>query len=963
MNTLTPMQSACWFGRDTHSGFLGGVAAHLYTEFNAQALDLHKLEAALQRLYREHPMLRLALHKDGQAVIREASNTPPPLLEIDDLRTLCEQEQKASLLQKRDQWTHQRLALGDGQVARFSVSLCSEDRIRLHIDTDMIAIDPSSFRLLMEDLALFYHTDDAPYASAPSFFEWHYAVQNHADYRKLYTRDRQWWQAHLEDIAPAPSLPFTKEMLNGAQSHCLHDQLSLDDVAALEKLARHNHITLSSLVIGTFAFSLSQFTQDKDFRLNIPTFWRAPVLPEADRSIGDFADFVLLSVHTEKHRHLADFIQAVGLQMIPLLEHSHYSGVNILRDLSRHHGETQLAPVVFTAALDLSGGQLFSDSVRQAFGSMDWCISQGPQVALDAQAVRTDSGILLNWDIRLDALELHWVNQVFRLFANTLRTICRTPALLSSDFNNLLDAVNQQDSLPPCSSTSPNDREAPLSALQQAYLLGRTPMLPLGGVAMQEFREYSGDFPIQTLRDRLRSLVERHTSLRTYINADKLSQTVSEKIVVNLIETDLTQMSIDAANAYMDRYRETYTHALFDLGLPPWNITVFQLHDNQLAVFARFDALIVDGRAIATLMNELFTLDEVEPTAALLEQDEPTSDANRESAKEYWHEKLANIKEAPQIPWLAPLDTIHEVRFKRLSTTLDAKTFRQFCKLSAKRGLFKNTAVMSVILDLLAQWSKDHFIYAALPVLPLYSGALANHSTFIAVTWQYDSNDVIEQAKQLQHDIHEGLQNLSFSGVDIARQLVEQCDAKPILPVVITNGLSWPVAPADQTMQLKNGLTQTPQVAMDIRFSKHEKGGLILSIDYVTNAVDTAAVTSLLEAINSTMHEVVETGEFHVDRLLVADKSSVSESLLLTTDQGNQAIEDRILKVYSEAIGITDKNQLSKDTNFISVGLRPQHLKSILKYLNSEFSMELSGKDIIKCRNATEIKALIQGPR
>ena len=35
---------------------------------------------------------------------------------------------------------------------------------------------------------------------------------------------------------------------------------------------------------------------------------------------------------------------------------------------------------------------------------MNWVISQGPQVALDAQVAHVDDGILVNWDIRLDAL-------------------------------------------------------------------------------------------------------------------------------------------------------------------------------------------------------------------------------------------------------------------------------------------------------------------------------------------------------------------------------------------------------------------------------------------------------------------------------------------------------------------------------------------------------------------------------
>ncbi|MDB0160250.1 hypothetical protein CTY87_01930, partial [Escherichia coli] len=55
MCELTSMQAACWFGRSGNAT-LGGVAAHLYAEFDGQFIDLQKLHLALQRLYKEHPI-------------------------------------------------------------------------------------------------------------------------------------------------------------------------------------------------------------------------------------------------------------------------------------------------------------------------------------------------------------------------------------------------------------------------------------------------------------------------------------------------------------------------------------------------------------------------------------------------------------------------------------------------------------------------------------------------------------------------------------------------------------------------------------------------------------------------------------------------------------------------------------------------------------------------------------------
>ena len=82
--------------------------------------------------------------------------------------------------------------------------------------------------------------------------------------------------------------------------------------------------------------------------------------------------------------------------------------------------------------------------------------------------------------------------------------------------------------------------EQPLTSLQQAYLLGRTAQMPLGGVAMQEFREYRGAMDPALLRGRLAERVQRHPSLRTRIDAQRLVQRVSEVGELNLDELDLT---------------------------------------------------------------------------------------------------------------------------------------------------------------------------------------------------------------------------------------------------------------------------------------------------------------------------------------------------------------------------------------------------------------------------------------
>ena len=181
---------------------------------------------------------------------------------------------------------------------------------------------------------------------------------------------------------------------------------------------------------------------------------------------------------------------------------------------------------------------------------MNWVISQGPQVALDAQIVSADGGVLINWDIRLDALPQDWIMQLFNDFVALATAVAADPAALERPL-------------------AQPEAETPLSVLQQAYLLGRTAQLPLGGVAMQEFREYHGAMDPALLRARLGEMVRRHDCLRTVIDVTRLRQRVRAQPRVNLREVDLRALSPVAAQERVAAAREDYAHALFDLEHAP----------------------------------------------------------------------------------------------------------------------------------------------------------------------------------------------------------------------------------------------------------------------------------------------------------------------------------------------------------------------------------------------------------
>lgn len=410
--------------------------------------------------------------------------------------------------------------------------------------------------------------------------------------------------------------------------------------------------------------------------------------------------------------------------------------------------------------------------------------------------------------------------------------------------------------------------ERALSDLQQAYLLGRERHLPLGGVAMQEFREYRGRIDFDALPRRLRALAGRHAALRTVIDPAARVERILAAPVVAYDEVDLRDLSHAEALARIDALRADYAHGLFDLSRPPWNVTAFRLPEplpgaeeaDTGVLFARFDALILDGRSIAALMVELFGGEA--PHAELVPPSAPADEAQRREDAAYWERKLRPVEGPPQLPWTKPLAAIPASRYERESLVIGRERFRTLCRLAAGERLFKNTAVSALILEVLTHWLGEGGLCVGIPVAPVASAGLANGSSFIAVHWDGRAGDFRERARLLQGDVLEGLRHLSQSGVQISRLLMNAHPGGPALPVVLTNGLSWPKLGPDLGVRRHGGLTQTPQVAMDIRFWDDAQGNLVIDIDHAREAIDGRVVRDILAAIDRAAAAICAHGVF-----------------------------------------------------------------------------------------------------
>lgn len=444
---LAPMQHAMWIGREDNQQ-LGGVAGHLYVEFDGKSIDPARLRVAATELARRHPMLRVEFLPDGTQRIAATESEFP--VRIEDLRHMDTDGVEQRLAAIRDAKSHQQL---DGAVFELALTRLPAERSRLHVDLDMQAADAMSYRTLMADLAALYAGHKLP-ALSYTYRQYRHAIEAE-EARPQPARDaaREWWAQRIPLLPDPPALPTTGDRGSRRSTRVWH-WLDPETRDALFSRAQARGVTPAMTLAASFANALARWSTTSRFLLNVPLFGRQPLHPDVDALVGDFTSSLLLDVDLTGARAPVARARAVQDAMRSAAAHSAYPGLSVLRDLGRHRGTQMLAPVVFTSALGL--GELFGRDVTAQFGTPAWIISQGPQVLLDAQVTEFDGGVLVNWDVRdgvfapgvIDAMFAYHIDELLRLASADDSWDRVGPPPLPGAQRAVRDAVNGRTAVP-----------------------------------------------------------------------------------------------------------------------------------------------------------------------------------------------------------------------------------------------------------------------------------------------------------------------------------------------------------------------------------------------------------------------------------------------------------------------------------------------------------------------------------
>lgn len=421
MPHLTDVQMAYLLGRNDEFD-LGGISTHGYYEVLTK-LDIKKLEKSLNRTIKEQSMFRTVFSKSGMQ--RVLKYVPEYSITVEDLSLCSKKEQQEKILMERSRMSHYVFDVEKWPLFEFKAFKINSQEYYLFIGIDLLIADGSSMRILVRELKREY--DYEATSSMQQKFDYKDYVHALEEFKNsdIYMEDKGYWTDRIDLLAPAPELPLKKELSEVKNPHFKRQQEIINNNIweNIKKEARNREITTSALLCSVYAAVLGYWSNQKDLTINVTVFTRYPFNPNVNNIIGDFTSVILLDVKLGEMSNLWDLAQRVQKQMMDALEHRHYDGINVIRELAKRKNMQQQAimPVVFTSLLFSIDSE--DNATINDLGEIKMGVSQTSQVYLDYQVMETKEGLSITWDYIEELFDEEVIGTMFLQYINALKNL------------------------------------------------------------------------------------------------------------------------------------------------------------------------------------------------------------------------------------------------------------------------------------------------------------------------------------------------------------------------------------------------------------------------------------------------------------------------------------------------------------------------------------------------------------
>lgn len=423
----------------------------------------------------------------------------------------------------------------------------------------------------------------------------------------------------------------------------------------------------------------------------------------------------------------------------------------------------------------------------------------------------------------------------------------------------------------------------PLTEVQASYLVGRTQAFQYGGVGCHGYTEFdilnpaATPFTPEQLTAAWDAVVAAHPMMQCEVHPDGW-QRVNPDLQVPLQVHDLRQESADQVAKVRADIAHRYRNKVYDITAgEPLIDALVTLGPDDTVLHVSVDLLLTDFLGLSVIFAdfEQALLDPATPPAtpsltfreylasANLQQESPAGQHKREQDTAWWEARLDDLPGAfalseearPEVlsTSTVTVEGVDVPHYSRRSTSLSPAEWSEFTARSQRRGLTSSAVLMAALGRVLRRYTGMDAGLVTLTVLarqPFSDDVNRIVGDFTSTALLPLSNSAersfAANAQQVQTDLFESLDHTAIAGTEVSRLIGRHTGQDNFFtPIVITSTVG---AAADTVSDVLvpragSGISQTPQVLMDVQLSPQGAG---ISIDWDTR--DGAFSASVLDA-------------------------------------------------------------------------------------------------------------------
>jgi pyochelin synthetase len=414
----------------------------------------------------------------------------------------------------------------------------------------------------------------------------------------------------------------------------------------------------------------------------------------------------------------------------------------------------------------------------------------------------------------------------------------------------------------------------PLTQIQAAYCVGRSPALAWGGLPCMAYVQLSfgvGALAVPALNRALARTITNHAALRTQVVEQSFQQVLACAPQVLRV----THHAVGDAAGFeqnLQQMRQTLLAAQLDRSVgqwPPFSLTLTDGPTEQVLHLA-IDLVVMDFASVELWLRELVreamnpspdTL--FEPSTALsfrdlvLVRQKARDGASFVRAQEHWLNRIEQLPSAPQLPLRSGADAFAPVglkSFARMTHEFDSTTHAALVQCARHAGLTPSSVYLGAFAETLARWSRSAQFTLTITSMQRPTGArtasvLGDFTSTLLLGADMAVGETFRARLQaLQERLLQDLEHAVFSGVDVQRLLTQRKGRNGAdMPVVFTSTMGALDTPTQVPWRLRGGITWTPQVWLDCQVLT-TAGQVYLNWDYRTDVFEPTMVQAMFDS-------------------------------------------------------------------------------------------------------------------